>query len=149
MIEPKEVTIKTQKGEDRTYILSKLPATEGRELVVKYPSDLGSIVAKGGKEYEQSEATMLKLMASVAVVLSTGEHLKLTTKALVNNHVPDWETLVKLEKAQLEYNVSFFGAGLSSAFLESFSQKVAPWISKTLIPLLATSLQTGKPPSTN
>ncbi len=149
LIKPKEIIIADQEGAERTYVLSRLSATAGREMIVKYPTDLGSLVAKGGAEYAQSEETMLKLMAAVAVVTSDGRQLRLSTKALVDNHVPDWETLVKLEKAQLEYNVSFFGSGLSSAFFASISQKVGPWITQTLTPLLVASLRQEKPPSEN
>ena len=145
MIEPKEITLKTQKGDEKRYIISKFPAVAGREIVTKYPV---SNVPKLG-DYQQSEDVMLKLMAFTAVVTPDGTPLQLVTRELVNNHVPDWETLAKLEWAELEYNVSFFGNGLNSGFLESISQKGVAWITKTLIPLLVASLQTGKPPSTN
>lgn len=145
MIDPKEITLKTQRGDERTYILSKFPAIAGREIVSKYP--LSNIPKVG--EYQQSEEVMLKLMAFVCVVRADGEPLPLTTRALVDNHVPDWETLAKLEWSQLEYNTSFFGSGQNSGFLESLRPKAEAWISKTLIPLLATLSQAGKPPSKN
>ena len=145
MIEPKEVYLKTQRGDERTYIISKFPAIAGREIVSKYPL---SNVPKIG-EYQQSEEVMLKLMAFVGVPRDGGEPLMLTTRALVDNHVPDWETLTRLEWSQLEYNTSFFGEGLNSDFFANFSHKAAQWISKTLMPLLATSSAAGKPPSKN
>lgn len=145
MIEPKEITLTTQAGVERTYIISKFPAVAGREIVTKYPV---SNIPKLG-EYQQSEEVMLKLMAFTASVSPEGNRVALTTRALVDNHVPDWETLAKLEWSQLEYNTSFFGNGLNSDFFENFSQKAVTWISKTLIPLLATSLQAAKPPSKN
>lgn len=145
MIEPKEITLTTQAGVERTYIISKFPAVAGREIVTKYPV---SNIPKLG-EYQQSEEVMLKLMAFTASVSPDGNQVALTTRALVDNHVPDWETLAKLEWSQLEYNTSFFGNGLNSDFFENFSQKAVTWISKTLIPLLATSLQAAKPPSKN
>lgn len=145
MIEPKEITLTTQGGVERTYILSKFPAVAGREIVTKYPV---SNIPKLG-EYQQSEEVMLKLMAFIASVASDGTQVALTTRALVDNHVPDWETLAKLEWSQLEYNTSFFGKGLNSDFFENFSQKAVTWISKTLTPLLVTSLQAAKPPSKN
>lgn len=143
MIEEQPVTITTQKGEERTYLISKFPATAGREIVTKYPV---SNVPKLG-DYQQSEEVMLKLMCFVQVVSADGHKTALTTKQLVDNHVPDWETLARLEFAQLEYNVSFFGKGLNSDFFGSISQKAAAWISQTLIPLLAASSQTAKQPS--
>lgn len=143
MIEPKEITVKTQSGEEKVYIIHKLPALTGREIVTKYP--LSNIPKVG--EYQQSEEVMLKLMAFVAVPGVSGANLPLTTRALVDNHMPDWETLMKVEMAILEYNISFFGKGAISGFFESISPKVVAWISQTLIPSLAASLQTAKPPS--
>lgn len=145
LLEPQEVTITDQKGAERIYILSKFPAIAGREIVTKYPT---SNIPNIG-EYQQSEEVMLKLLAFVAVPQSDGQPLRLTTRALVDNHVPDWETLAKLEWKQLEYNTSFFGTGPNSDFFASIGPKAAAWISKTLIPLLQQSLQTAKPASTN
>lgn len=145
MIEPKEITLKTQAGDERTYIISKFPAIAGREIVTKYPV---SNAPKIG-DYQQSEEVMLKLLTFTAYKPAGSDPIMLTTRALVDNHVPDWETLARLEWSQLEYNCSFFGNGLNSDFFGSISQKAAAWISKTLIPSLVTSLQMGKPPSTN
>lgn len=145
MIEPKEITLKDQSGKERTFIISKFPATAGREIVAKYPV---SNMPKVG-DYGVSEEVMLKAMAFVSVVGPEGHETRLTTRALVDNHVGDWETLAKLEYAILEYNVSFFGNGLNSDFLESISQKAVTWITQTLIPSLDRSLQAVKRPSTS
>lgn len=145
MLEPKEIIIKDQAGNERTYVISKFPAIAGREIVAKYPI---SNIPKVG-EYTQSEEVMLKLMCYVAVKLPEDRSLPLTTRALVDNHVPDWEVLARLEWAMLEYNTSFFGNGLNSNFLESISQKAVAKISGTLTPLLAQLLQTGKPATKN
>lgn len=136
MIEPKEVTIN-----GRVYVLSKVPAVEGREIVAKYP--LSNIPKLG--EYDQSEAIMLKLMAYV----QTGDGIPLTTRALVNNHVPDAHTLMMLEKEMLEYNFGFFVHALSSGFFASFSQKAERWITGTLTPLLEQLSKAAAQPSTS
>lgn len=146
MLEPKEITVTDQSGKERVYIIHKFPAVAGREIVTKYPLSNIPRVA----EYGQSEEVMFKLMAYVGVpVAGNPQPTMLTTRALVDNHMPDWETLMKVEMAVLEYNVSFFGKGAISGFFESISPKVAAWISKTLIPSLVASLQTEKPPSGN
>lgn len=144
MIEPKEITLKTQDGKERKYIIYKWDAISGRELVAKYPS---SNLPKIG-DYNTSEEVMLKLMTFCAVVTEAGP-LVLSTRELVKNHVPDWETLARLEFSAWEYNCSFFGGGLNSAFLESISQKAVAWITQTLTQLSASSSQTTKPPSVN
>jgi hypothetical protein len=143
MLEPKEFPAKGQDGKERTYILSKFPAIAGREIVTKYPM---SNIPKVG-DYTQSEEVMLKLMCFVAIKLDDGRELALTTKALVENHVPDWEVLAKLEWAMLEYNTSFLGQGSNSHLLESLSKKAVEKISETLTPLLARLLQAGSPPT--
>lgn len=143
MLEPKEFIVKDQHGVERVYILSKFPAIAGREIVAKYPV---SNMPKVG-EYQQSEEVMLKLMAYVSVKLPDGQPLALTTRALVDNHVPDWEVLARLEWGMLEYNTSFFGQGVNSGFLADMSQKVTAKILSTLTPLLAQLSQTEKPRS--
>jgi len=142
MIEPKEVQITTMAGTDKTYILSKFSAIAGREIVAKYP--LSSLPKLG--EYAINEEVMLKLMAFVAVPLSGGEQ-KLTTRALVDNHVPDWETLAKLEIAMLEYNTSFFLKGGILKVFDGLETKLRALITQTLTGLSAQSSQAVKPRS--
>lgn len=128
MLEPKEITLPTQKGESRTYIISKFPAVQGREIIAKYPL---SAMPKLG-DYAVNEETMQKLMGFVAVPRENAEPLRLSTRALIDNHVPDWETLARIEVAMMEYNVSFFGNGRALTFLEATAQKFQASISKML-----------------
>lgn len=141
MLEPKEITVQTQKGEDKVFILSKFPAVAGREIVAKYPV---SAMPKLG-DYAVNEETMLKLMTYVSVPTDGGS-LALSTRALVDNHVPDWETLAKLEWAMMEYNCSFFGNGRASSFFEGIAQKLQQFLMKTLTDSLAQSSQKTKQP---
>jgi hypothetical protein len=88
-------------------------------------------------------------LPATAVVLDGGKELQLSTRALVDNHCPDWEILAKLEVAMMEHNVSFFRDGRALSFFEAFARKAQPWISRTLTDLLEPLSQKGKPPSTN
>lgn len=134
MLQPKEIRVMTQAGDERVYILSKLPAIAGREIVAKYPL---SAMPKLG-DYAVNEETMLKLMAYVGVPMGEGKDpLRMTTRALVDNHVPDWETLARIEVAMMEYNVSFFGNGKASSFLEAIALKAQQLLSRTLTDLSA------------
>lgn len=142
MIEPKEIVITTQKGENKPFIISKFPAVQGREIIAKYPL---SAMPKLG-DYAVNEETMLKLMAFVAVPRDTGEPLQLTTRGLIDNHVPDWETLARIEVAMMEYNVSFFGNGKGSTFLEAITKKAQAFLSQTLTDLSGLSSQKTKRP---
>jgi hypothetical protein len=91
----------------RRFILSKFPAVAGREIAAIYTDN----VLNKSNDYNLSESTMLKLMCYVAVPTETGVPLNLTTRALVDNHTGDWETLVKIEREMMEYNCSFFKEG--------------------------------------
>lgn len=133
MIEPKKITITTQSGEDREYIISKFPAIAGREILTQYPT---TAMPKVG-EYKTNESLMLQLMSYVSVVDNSGNELALSTRGLVDNHVPDWETLCKIEKEMIGYNCSFFGNGSASLTLEGIIQKAAA----LLVPMLMDSLQ--------
>lgn len=137
MIEPKELEL-----EGKTYILSKFPAIAGREIIAKYP--VANMPKLG--DYGVSEETMLKLMAFVAVKTDNGE-IKLTTRALIDNHVTSWEALAKLEWAMMEYNCSFFQNGKASTFFEGIAAKLPQLISKTLTDLSVQSSAKAKQPS--
>lgn len=145
MIEPKEVKIKTQDKGEKTYIISKFPAIAGREVIAKYP--LSGLPKLG--EYAVNEETMLKLMSFVAVKTDGGNVQSLSTKELVDNHVPDWETLARIEIEMMGYNCSFFQEGKISNFLDIIKANAKQLISSTLTDSLAQLLQTEKPASKN
>lgn len=145
MLEPKETTIKTPDGKDKTFILSKFPAIQGREIVCKYPT---SGMPKIG-DYSTNEETMLKLMKFVSVKTDNGDELALTTNALIDNHVGDWETLSKIEIAMMEYNCSFFRDGKISSFFDTMKASAERILSSTLTSSLGQLLQTEKQPSKN
>lgn len=129
LLHPKETTITLVDGSEKTFILHKFPAVEGREIVTQYPL---SALPKLG-EYKVNEEIMLKLISYVCVLgVEGGPPLQLSTRALVNNHVPDFEALMRLEAAMLEYNCSFFANGKVLTFFEAIAAKCQTLISKTL-----------------
>jgi hypothetical protein len=130
MIQPKEITVKTQDGIEKTYIISKFPAIQGREIIAKYPL---SAMPKLG-DYEVNEETMLKLMCFVAVPNGT-DTLALSTRALVDNHFPDWETLARVEVAMMEYNVSFLKGDILKSIMDKVTGKIPSIMSKILTSL--------------
>lgn len=145
MLEPKPIQLPTQSGEVKTYILHKFPAVAGREIVAKYP--LSNIPKLG--DYNVSEEVMFKLISFVGVETAPGNMQMLTTRGLVDNHVPDWEVLARLEWAMLEYNCSFFANGLNSDFFANMRAEAPAWISQILTALLAQSSPADKQRSTN
>lgn len=142
-LQPKEFSVIDANGEERTLFLSKFPAIQGREIIAKYPT---TALPKVG-DYAVNEETMLKLMCYVGVILGDSDKITpLTTRALVNNHVGDWETLAKVEMAMMEYNCSFFRNGRASDFLAGFVQMTMGKISEILMASSAPSSQTTKQP---
>lgn len=139
MIKPKEVVITTAEGEEKTFIISKIPAVPAREIFTQY---IPTALPKVG-DYKVNEALMLRMMGYVAVSME-GQPLLLTTRALVDNHVPDWETLMRLEAEMAVYNCAFFQNGKGLDFLGAIEAKARQLISQTLTDLLAQSSPTVK-----
>ncbi|WP_109880313.1 hypothetical protein [Proteus mirabilis] len=147
LIKPKEITVIDSDRQQHTFIISRLPATIGREILAKYPL---SNAPKIG-DYEVSKEAMLKMMAYV-VVEKEGQEIYLKTSTLIDNHVPDGEALIRLELEMLKYNTSFFGNGGSQNFLQYLLGKLSgslPSIIKTLMASLPSSSQPASPLSQN
>jgi hypothetical protein len=86
----------------KTYIIHKFSPIEGRRIVTSYPLTALPSIA----DYEKNEEAMLQLMKFVDVVVD-GNPLRLETAALVNNHIPEWKDLVKIELETLKFNCPF------------------------------------------
>jgi hypothetical protein len=145
LLEPKEITVKTLAGEERVYIISKFPAVAGREIFAQYPL---SLLPKIG-DYAVNEKLMLKILGYVAVPRAEAEPLALTSRALVDNHVPDWEALARIELAVMDYNCSFFASGKASTFLAGLGTKAASRVTEILTGLLASLSPAARPASRN
>lgn len=146
LLKPKEITVTDLDGIERRFIISRLPSTVGREIVTTYPINM---VPKIG-EYKANEAMMFKMMEYVEAIGGDGKTpIRLTTRALVDNHTGDWEALGKLEIAMMEYNTSFFGRAKLSSFLEDTGANLKRWAIQMLTELLDASSKAAKPRSTN
>lgn len=134
LLQPKEVMIKTLSGEELPFIISKFPAVAGREIFAQYPF---SLLPKVG-EYTLNEQLMLKIMCYVGKPTDKPDTpLILSTRALVDNHVPDWEALARLELAIINYNCSFFESGRASTFFAGLGSTASTKITEILTGLLA------------
>lgn len=143
LIDTKEVSIEYE-GDTLIFNISKLPATVGREIISKYPT---SNMPKIG-DYQVSEETMLKLISYVERVYNDNGEIRLqalTTKALVDNHIPSWEVLAKLEMLMIEYNCSFFRNGKVSDFLNKLKRLAEPKSIETLTVSLVKLYQAVEP----
>ena len=144
LLSPKEIEIDLSDGGKKTFVISKFPAIEGREIICKYPT---SALPKVGN-YSLNEETMFKLMKYVEVKTDNG-NLRLKTRELINNHIPDWEALGRIEIEMMRYNCSFFRNGKISSFLENITAKAQQLISSTLTASSGQSSQTAKQPTEN
>lgn len=134
--EPKEVEI-----DGVNFIMSKFPAVSGREIITQYPT---SGLPKIG-DYKTNEELMLKIMSYV-YVKKDGHEIKLENKTLVDNHMPSWETLVKLEWEMMAYNCSFLANGKALNFFKLLSDLAGQKIIEILTRSLAQSSQAAKQP---
>lgn len=139
LIDPKEITINYD-GEDLKFNIGKFPATVGREIISKYP------VANMPKigDYAVSQETMFKLMQYVERVYPDRTQ-PLSNEALINNHLPSWEVLVRLEAEIITYNCSFFRNGKVSDFLTKFKSLAEPKNIETLMVSLVKLYQAVEP----
>ncbi|MFY4006033.1 hypothetical protein [Achromobacter denitrificans] len=131
LIKPRVIMVKNRDGVEKAFTISRLPATVAREVIAKYP--LSNIPKLG--DYQTSEEVMKKLMCYVAVDLD-GREQRLTTAALIDNHVDDGIQLMKLEIEMIEENTGFFGLGGQRGFLDCLLEKFLLSITPMLTPLL-------------
>lgn len=143
LIDPKEITIDYE-GEELKFNIGKFPATVGREIITKYP------VANMPKigDYAASEETMLKLMSHVERVYPDRVQ-PLINKALVDNHIPSWEVLARIEVETINYNCTFFRNGKAYDFLKKSMSLAEPKIIEMLTALSGQLSQAKKQPSKN
>lgn len=140
MIKPKEIEI-----EGKKFIISKFPATDGREILVKYfPSGVPKI-----GDYKTNEECMYKMMHFIKAITSNGQEIELATKQILNNHVEDAAMLLYLEWAILEYNFAFFLKGRILTFFEDIARRVPEWTLKMLTGLSEQLSKVEKQHSTN
>ena len=128
MLESKEITLQTDKGEDRKFILQKIPYLDGgREICTQF---IPTAAPKVG-DYALNELLAQKMFKYIQVVTEAGP-LALTTKDLVNNHITDFQLGITLEKEMLQYNFGFFDPAKISAFLKTLSAKAV----QSILPIL-------------
>jgi len=139
---PQVISVETLEGEQREYVIHHMAAFDGRKVAVCYTQ--GALPKIG--DYDVNEAMSLLMMRYVGIAQENGELLMLTTKGLIENHVPDWETLAKIEIEMLKYNTSFFQNGKALSLLKEFSDKGTELISSTLTDLLERLSQAEKLP---
>lgn len=148
LIKPQTITVTDADKTPHTFVVSRMPAVAGREVLAKYP--LANMPKTG--DYSVSQEAMLLMMSYVGKEMENGDVLRLKTQGLIDNHVPDGEALIRLEIEMLRYNTSFFGSAGGKNFLDSLLDKITgtlPSIIKTLIHSLQQSFPQDSQPTRN
>jgi len=141
LIQPKSVEINGYK-----FVISKMPCTVAQEVIIKLPTGLVPLLS----DFSQAEDMAFKMLSYCERVYSDGRpNVGLISKEIIDNHVPDFDTLVKLETECINYNYDFFSDGKLLAFLNKGVCLVESKASGILTDLLDKLLQAGAPRSGN
>ena len=125
----KVVEIENQDGSIAEFTIRKFPPIAGRRIVAGYPI---TALPKIG-DYKANEAIMLEAMTYVSVKID-GVWQALVTESLVNNHVKDWLSLVKLEYKLLEFNCSFIADPSSMGGIgDAFKAKIVEFLTEAFL----------------
>lgn len=119
MIKPKEISIMDIDGDEKTYIITRFPATVGMEILYKLPS---SGIPKIG-DFGELKEVRNEIFRYIYVKTDNGD-IALSTKALIDNHITDGETAYKIMGAILSYNYQSLGKLMSGGLISSMSEKI-------------------------
>lgn len=149
LIKPKTITVVDGDGDEHSVVISRFPAVQGLEINARYPASMvmNSVLPKFS-DYTICEELMFKIFQFVAVEKG-GVTIRMTTEALINNHMADWEVMVRVIWAIMEYNNSFFRNGTISDFFASVVQQVLAKISEISTRSSEPSSTQTKPPFTS
>ena len=138
LIKPLDLTITDLDGIERAYRLGRFPAVAGLEIIAKVPSNVATL----SKQLPHLRELVLQMCKYVAVDVPTddgGTHeVILSTQALIDNHVPDGQTLLRLMFELMRHNTSFFGSADQSVLDYLLARLVDsyPKVIQMLTPLL-------------
>ncbi len=102
MLEPKEIEL-----DGKRYIIHKFPAWQGVHLVGKIPLAVDFM----HPDEELRQKVWSDVFKYIAVPVTKGTPLFLSTEALIDNHVKGWPQMLKLMKLIAEYNDGFLDDG--------------------------------------
>lgn len=108
LLEPLEITINECK-----FIISKMPCTVAQEVLINLPQGLIPLLA----EFSKYEQYIFKMLSYCERVYDDKEAVPLISKTIIDNNIPDFDTLYKLEWECINYNYDFFKDGRALTFL--------------------------------
>jgi len=141
LLEPKTVEINGHK-----FVISKMPCTVAQEVIFKLPTGLVPLISN----FSQAEEMAYKMLSYCERVYTDGRpNVPLISKALIDNHIPDFDTLIKLENECLAYNYDFFANGKLLDFLNKGLSLAESKASAILTGLLVKLSQAEKQATSN
>ena len=141
LLEPKEITITDINGTERRYLVGKVPyMAGGRRLAVEAIAKLKKL------EYIDDPELAKIIFSNVASFGNDGSEIILKSDALINNHVPDIPTGLRIELELVEHNTGFSLAGKLREFRPQWERTIQALgtITQTLSQL-ASSMQESAP----
>lgn len=141
LLKPKQIEINGNK-----FIISKMPCTVAQEVIMKLPTGFIPMLSN----FEVSQDMAFKMLSYCERVYDGGQaNVPLISKEIIDNHVPDFNTLIQLEAECINYNYDFFANGKAWIFLNKGVCLAESKVSGILTDLLDRLLQAGGQPSTN
>ena len=135
LLQPKTIEINGYK-----FIISKMPCTVAQEVLCQLPTGFIPVVS----QFAKSEEQLFKMLSYCERVYTDGRaNVPLISKTIIDNHVPDFNTLTKLEWQALQYNYDFFANGKFLNFLNEGISLAELKTSAILTGLLDKLLQAG------
>ncbi len=141
--DPKEVTVTDIDGNPKTFLVSKMPAWDGLEIIARFPGALVATALPKIADWEIVQQLQLKIMKYVAVVIND-KPFPLVTQVLIDQHVSDWSMFIQILKAEVAYNKGFFQQETISNFFADIVQQYKVKISEMLTQSSGQSSPAGK-----
>jgi len=133
LIKPKEIEVKDIDGDTHKIIISRFNALDGYEIVANFPKT----VFNKGESFAQHREVLVKILSHCEKVKPDGEKIRLTTEGLINNHITDFEMILKILKEMGEYNTNFLQVFKKQDILTKLQEKLPSIATK----IITTSLQ--------
>ena len=126
LLKPKTITIESDDGVKKDFVITKFGAVQGLKILAKLPSTVVKSLMNGDRE-EIEKILELKddLMPCVYVEVAGGNMSPLDTDIMIDNHVTSAVMLITLGLEVAKYNFSDLGKLVTQlGFMESAMGKV-------------------------
>lgn len=129
LIKPKEIELKDLDGNTHKFIISRFNALDGYELISNFPKTMFN----KGESFKDHKEVLIKIFSHVEAFKQDGNTIRLTSEALINNHIPDYELLMKILKEVGTYNSSFLGNVNGLSIIDQIKTKLPTLAQKILM----------------